>query len=748
MGALLKNSRYGFALSCLLIALSLVPSNAPGSGTIPVAIQLPPGPLIVAAGTSYQLSWAPPGPGEFFLLSSTPTSSGAVALPNFSSTGISFACETSGSSGCTLTNASYNSTYGLWSTTANLATLTIPSGAAVGTAYAIQLYTCNANSDECSNSSGATGPTDSQTTIVVGQATRLFTNSNVSNASSNVYVQPGTNVGLHWATPQPAVSGEFYLLSNTSSSTSSPLPNFSSSSGIVFPCEPDTSPCQENGSYNSTYQLWGTTANSVEVVIPSNASAETTYQFQLYTCNSTTNVCSNTSGATTGPPDSVVTLTVAGNWSSVLYSQNYMTPHRIAAPACSSSCPQFGHPLDAAIDGSDNIWSSAEFSQYVLEATSSNSFSDVAVVDSAASGTPFTQCLFYTSNGGCAATGVSEAGERVIFANGLIWFTQGGWSFPSAAASGVTNLSRVVAVDPQTGTMCTYDIPGNDNEIVGIAATGTGSSTTIWLADSEGDAGPIDSQESSAYLDSFQPSSLGSGCSTNVTYSQSAMAGKLASGQPIFQQQALPKAPAQIAVDPTSNILWLSDFFGNEIDEFNVGSSTLTRFPLSAPNQNPVVGTWQIVADSGYVYAADYADNHLIRLNKSTSAIDYVPVPVTSDTEQIYGLVISNGNLYFTLSNDGQPTSFGASTFGYINITAWEAASSKCASGTDCVPAPTPGQAFVYSGLDCEVDPTSPAGNGDPGCEQGADFRGLAIGSAGDIAIADLNQILRLTPNN
>ena len=192
--------------------------------------------------------------------------------------------------------------------------------------------------------------------------------------------------------------------------------------------------------------------------------------------------------------------------------------------------------------------------------------------------------------------------------------------------------------------------------------------------------------------------------------------------------------PTHIAYDSTADAVWITDNLGSEIDEINLGDYQVSQYPLRQ-SSNP----WQIVVDANYVYAVDFAARNLVRLNKFTGAINYVPLPRTSDTEQSHSLALaSNGDLYFTLSDDHGPSSLGASTFGYVNIAAWENTSSQCTGGidgTDCAPAPT--DAVVYTGLDTVTDPGG-----------GAHFRGIAVDSGGDIALADFHQVVRLTSSD
>jgi hypothetical protein len=139
--------------------------------------------------------------------------------------------------------------------------------------------------------------------------------------------------------------------------------------------------------------------------------------------------------------------------------------------------------------------------------------------------------------------------------------------------------------------------------------------------------------------------------------------------------------------------------------------------------------------DQNYVYAVEYGDGELVRINKNTSQIDEVRIPLTSDTEQAHSLALLGGKLYFTLSDDARPSFGAASTFGYVNIAAWEAASAPCVTiPGDCAPAPA--IATVYTGQSSAVDPVTGI----------ADFRGIAASPNGTIAVADFSQVVRLKP--
>jgi hypothetical protein len=610
----------------------------------------------------------------------------------------------------------------MWTSTANEIKVSIPSGAATGTTYTLQLYTCSLKMNRCSGSAATACTGCGQISLVIGQAARLF-------VAPWVTVLPGTSVGLHWAVAQP---DEFFRLGSTAPDA---LPDFSSA--ISWPSQSDAT-------YSSTDRLWSTTSNAAQISLPANAAG--TYALQLYTCSRKTTLCSNSKGAASGPTHSEVTLSVPKNWrgtnlSKTTLSDLSLQQYAVTVPGSGSNPGDSTDPLDVTFDSAGNIWSVGEFSNELVEAASGSDIVTKFSLTQTSHG-PFTHCLYYFTSG-CGSTGISALVERIILANGMIWFTEGGWGFPSVVPNGVTNLSQVVAFNPSSNALCTYQVPGNDNEIVGITSTGAGSRTTIWFTETGGDGGPLNSQQAPAYLGYFEPARLGS-CTRSRSYSQSTMAS-------VLKRIPLMTAAWQISADSAANALWVTDFLNGQIQKISQGRpgsapSTYALRPNPAPQSPPAVNPpassrpWQIVADAGYVYATDYGDNNLIRINKSTGAIDYVPVPATSDTEKVYGLAICDGVLYFTLSDDSvladstQP--FVASAIGAIDIADWEAASANCSNRSDCTSAPAPGRATIYYGLDTSADP-SPSSK--------ADFRGIALDrTCRHIAIADHGQILRL----
>ena len=517
--------------------------------------------------------------------------------------------------------------------------------------------------------------------------------------TSSMAVTAGSQVTAHWL---PAPSGEFFFLLSPAPYS---LPNFGTKGTDGEVHWPSTG----SHTFNTEYQWWDTTSDAVSVDIPI-AAPGTEFELELFTCTST--ACSS---------PRFMTMTIPASWTTEPYTDAF-------APDRSISEQSSGVPTDVTIDPTDNsVWNTGEGTDN-LSGISSGSTTATTYDNPTDDATkPFALCdqkPVYGAN--CTASARSALAERIITDQyGRIWFTQGGFFFPGSSGQSI-NHSEIDSFDPTTDTFCSYEVPGYDNEVDGVASTISSSQTqTIWFVESwdenAGQAGPL--------LGSFEPAAIGDGCpgSANEAFTLVGCPGTSCN----VNLLSLPlTAPAQITADPTSSTLWITGFWSNKIDSYDIATGQFTSYALHSTNSYPFFGAepWQIVVDTNYVYAIDYGDSNLIRINPATGTVDTVPIPLTSDTEQGYGLALEGGNLYFTLSDDSELLStyshFGdASTFGYVNVDAWEAASAQCAPGQDCAPAPT--QAVVYSGLALG--------------SSGDDFRGIAASSSQEVAIADAN---------
>jgi DNA-binding beta-propeller fold protein YncE len=542
----------------------------------------------------------------------------------------------------------------------------------------------------------AAGPAPAATSITGEAATLLQDGSSFSDSSFDVMA--GTRVSLHWSTAE----GLHFLVTST-------LQDFSSPSVVGWPLHTHPSPRWDGTE-------WTTTAGTIQAAIPANAPQGAQYTVSLTTCDR--NACSGrVHQATLTVPQAPT------KWVSRPYQSDFPKVAVFNAP---------GSPFAATFQSSnDSLWGASEFSDGVTEIRrNTTSALDETVSTPARSPRVFTR-PFMSCLTTCKSSYNSAMSESIVVSGGRVWLTFGGLRWLESAG---TNHSEIVAFDPITRTFCTYLVPGNNNEVTGVATTGDGPELRVWFTESQG-SGNVPS------LDSFEPSSFGSGCSgrANEAYVLPE------SVRVLTWPSTGPQWPAQIAVDPTSQALWITDFNGSTIDGVLNGEiekvdisdpahpTVIDRFDIPSSNPSSFLGPkpWYILAppDSNYVYAIDNGDAEIIRINKTTDVLDEVPLPLTSDIENGFGLAIHAGRLYFTLADDGWegcdwgcPPEFGASTFGYVSLSSWPDNS-----------APTSG--VIYTGLHITPNKGSTA-----------DYRGLAVSPTGQVGITNQYSMILLTP--
>ena len=537
---------------------------------------------------------------------------------------------------------------------------------------------------------------------------------------SSFAVIPGSTVSLHWSGGSPSLVGSGVHFIVTSS-----VPSFSSSSVVNWPAH--TSPAPK-----WTGTGWVTTATAVSVAIPAPAAPGTEYQVAIQACAPT--YCTTPKSTSLNVPPSPTTWT--------------MQPYGTAfSKAATFGVPALVSPFAITFMSSDNsIWNASEFSHDVIGIPSTAKKAQVFPVTSPAGAqsifqAPFTKC----SATKCSRSSSSALSEQVTTSNGWVWMTFGGWRVyangqrdagkgggqPKAVTQQKMppNHSEVVAFDPATKRFCTYLVPGNNTQVAGIAAVGTPLHTQIWFVASDGPSGE-------GSLDEFNPSTIGGGCNgrTDRDYELPASVKRLSWPSSGAQW------PAQLAVDPSSTTVWISNFnpytvngtVYSGVDRVDISDPAHPRFVqrylYPTVNLSSFFGAkpWDIVAppNSDYVYAADNGDAEIVRINKVTNQLQEVPIPLTTDLENVFGLAISSGRLYFTLAND-YTLSFGkGSAFGYLDLSSWPADGS-----------PTTG--VIYTGLPHLTDPRSTA-----------DYRAIAAGPTGQVALTDLHGLIRLTPKS
>ena len=221
-------------------------------------------------------------------------------------------------------------------------------------------------------------------------------------------------------------------------------------------------------------------------------------------------------------------------------------------------------------------------------------------------------------------------------------------------------------------------MPGDNTQVAGVAVAGTPLHPQVWFVASDGPSGE-------GSLDEFDPSAIGGGCNgqTNKDFVLPASVKRLSWPSSGAQW------PAQLAVDPSSATVWVSDFnpysvngtLYSGIDRVDISDpahpTLVQRYTYPTVNLNSYFGgkPWDIVAppNSDYVYAVDNGNAEIVRINKATNQLQEVSIPLTTDLENVFGLAISSGKLYFSLANDYTLTFGKGSGFGYIDLSSWPA---------------------------------------------------------------------------
>ena len=532
--------------------------------------------------------------------------------------------------------------------------------------------------------------------------------------TSQLHVRPGTSVNEHWT----SVPNALYLLSDASATG---IPNFSSTAVSAG----STATWAAQG-------FWVTSSTMATIKVP-DAPNGTTYALKVRTCPvagfSPVDLSSCTSVSSQGTS---TRLTVDTSWTTAPLSSSFSSAHLALLPPTAQ-----GEMMSPAYAPDGTIYASMEFSPGIARLNpGAISLTQATVVNS--SPKPFATCMF---NNRCVATGATGLGEKALKINNDIWFTQGGTPyFDAACAHSVNpakcgkNQSVVVDFSPATQQYCTYILPEATPEVIGLTYTGSESHPSIWVTESRIQHGQVDG---------FTPAS--STCMQNATVvlkktpvgkSGIKFVAQYPAGNSVQVRQiplALSIAPSEMSNDPSNpNVLWVSNGWGHSFIKVTINTGQVNYYSYTSHNDYAFFGSfpWDIVADQNYVYAANYSDETIVRLTKSTGAVDVVDFPATSDNQGAYGLLLSGSRLYFTASGD----QVAGGELGYIDLAQWEGASNACAPGVDC--APQPANKVLFSDL-ARFTTTSNAFG----------LSGIAQSSSGQIAVVDYPLgILTLNP--
>ena len=226
---------------------------------------------------------------------------------------------------------------------------------------------------------------------------------------------------------------------------------------------------------------------------------------------------------------------------------------------------------------------------------------------------PFATTIF-----GDHRTQTSVLGESILVdPRGRVWFTQGGGSLYAGAHP---NHSRIVAYDPAAPAGAryrVYNMPGDWNEIIGIAwdeARGR-----MWVAQGGLEAGPL--------IASFDPERIP--WDNDFDFSVSLLDQVCAPGEPeddCYRVYRLPETslhPAHLEV-ADDGLVWYTAFWGRRIGVVDPATGRVLEYPVPpAIGTAPPVwvtgaGPWEIVqAPNGDIVFNEFFDSTITRFDAS-----------------------------------------------------------------------------------------------------------------------------------
>ncbi|MCE9584782.1 MAG: hypothetical protein K8T20_20010 [Planctomycetes bacterium] len=256
-------------------------------------------------------------------------------------------------------------------------------------------------------------------------------------------------------------------------------------------------------------------------------------------------------------------------------------------------------PLAVAVDGAGRVWINSEFHKGDFHFFDPGTGKVVAVPVPG----PPAPGVYATKIFGDNRTTISMCGEDVIVdPRGRVWFTEGGGYLYDGVHP---NHSRVVCYEPAEKSFRIYNVPGDQNEIIGIlwdakrgliwfAQGGLKAGAKIWSLDPE-----------AAFVDN------------TFDFSTPADAKGFRSWDlPLKDDQ-----PSHLALDPDGS-LWYSAYWRNRIGRLVPETGEIREVPLpkgigrSKPGQLVGGGPWTLfVRPDGSLTFVEFFDSQLTRID-------------------------------------------------------------------------------------------------------------------------------------
>jgi streptogramin lyase len=253
-------------------------------------------------------------------------------------------------------------------------------------------------------------------------------------------------------------------------------------------------------------------------------------------------------------------------------------------------------PLAVAVDAAHRVWLTSEFQRgelHVLDPTAGSPQVSAFPVALPPPPGPFATRIF-----GDQRTEISEIAESIIVDDhGRVWASQGGGLLYDAGHGMFANHSRIVMRDPATATTAIWNLPGDHNEVTGLAWDA--AAQRLWFAQSGFDAG--------AAIGSFDPALVAPDPCSPACFDFATPVPPTG-----FTFHALPETqayPTKLLLDhdgPGGSIghIWYSAYLANHLGRLDVATGAVDEVPLP-PSIGPQgafwrsSGPWDLVAAAG-----------------------------------------------------------------------------------------------------------------------------------------------------
>lgn len=353
----------------------------------------------------------------------------------------------------------------------------------------------------------------------------------------------------------------------------------------------------------------------------------------------------------------------------------------------------FNVPIAAALDGAGRVWINEEFNLHSMAKwdPATQASTRIEVPYPAGPG-PFALVSPYKPYADTRSQTSALGEDIMVDPMGRVWLALGGTYLYSGTNP---NHSRIVNYNPATGAFRIYNVPGDQNEVFGLAWDATRN--RVWFTSNATQGKP-------AKLTSFDPERIP--YDNTFDFSTSLAHQVCAPGAPdaaCYHEYPLPSINyivPHVAIDAAGHA-WYTTFWGmgnpatgkNQLGRVNPATGAVTAFPLATPavTAGPGIyagsGAWTIkFASNGDALFCEQFDITVSRfsisrlndpaclslVNGQNPCIRETVIPDTDNTSQLLHSIAldAQGNTWFTngdyKSASGSPAVYGRATVGYI----------------------------------------------------------------------------------